>query len=99
MLTVSLPVSAPSDNDWALGVDSRGDFEFPTLIRGGTSGRCGPFPKVRETPILQSLLPVSAPSDNDWALGVDSRGDFEFPTLIRGGTSGRCGSDQQALQR
>jgi hypothetical protein len=36
-----LPVSAPSDNDWALGVDSLGDFEFPTLIRDGTSGRRG----------------------------------------------------------
>ena len=31
MLCSALPVSAPSDNDWALGVDSQLAFEFPTL--------------------------------------------------------------------
>ena len=39
-----LPVSAPSDNDWALGVDSQLALEFPTLIRDGTSDRRGSFP-------------------------------------------------------
>ena len=39
-----LPVSAPSDNDWALGVGSQPASEFPTLIRDGTSDRPGWFP-------------------------------------------------------
>ena len=39
ILRSMLPVSAPSDNDWALGVDSQPSLEFPTLIRDGTSDR------------------------------------------------------------
>jgi len=32
MLTTVLPVSAPSNNDWALGVGSQPASEFPTLL-------------------------------------------------------------------
>ena len=37
-------MSAPSDNDWALGLDSLQALELPTLIRDGTSDRRGLAP-------------------------------------------------------
>ncbi len=55
MFTESLPVSAPSDNAWALAVDSQSTLEFPTLLEtarpvnasrfalSGTVFRAGPF--------------------------------------------------------
>ena len=41
VFTALLPVSAPSDNDWALTADSQSGIRVPNIVRDGTSGERG----------------------------------------------------------